>query len=101
MATSTNLVVSSEMRYCSPGGKVLLDSSSRCRTFSTVSNRVGAGELINDQDGGRDAVFAAEAGVALAGKLGARDVLHPQDRAVRQRADDHVLEFRRRPSGGP
>ena len=56
-------------------------------------NGVGAGKLINDQHGCRDAVFAAEAGVALAGKLRARDVLHPQDRAVRQRADDHVVEF--------
>src|SRR6476661_2165976 len=58
-------------------------------------NRVGAWELINDENGGGDAVLTTEAGITLTGKLGARDILHSQDRAVRKCADDHVFEFRR------
>src|SRR5690349_10731216 len=56
-------------------------------------NGVCAGELIDDENGGRNAVFTAEAGVALPGKLGSGDVLHSEDRAVRKGADDHVLEL--------
>src|SRR4029077_6030656 len=54
-----------------------------------------SGELINDEYGSRDAVFAAETCIAFPGKFGARDVLHSEDGSVRERADDHILEFRR------
>ena len=54
---------------------------------------IRAGELVNDQKSCGNAVFASEARVALAGKFRSRDVLHSENRAVRQRADDHVLEF--------
>src|SRR5262245_9804034 len=56
---------------------------------------IGAGELITDEDGCRDPVFAAKAGITFAGKLGARNVLHSQDRPVRKSTDNHVLEFGR------
>ena len=56
-------------------------------------DRVGARQLVDDQHGCRNTVFAAEAGIRLTRQFGAGDVLHSQNGSVRKRADDHVLEF--------
>ena len=102
MATSTNSVVSSEMRYLSPGGKVLAATSSSSSSDVLYGlNGIGARELIDDQHGGGDAVLAAEAGIAFAGEFGARR--HPSSAGSSRPAacGRSCSRIRQAPSGGP
>ncbi len=101
MPSRTAWVVSSGMLVIEVGGEALLDLLHEPLDPVGGLDRVGAGQLVERENGGRLAVEAAGDVVGLGAQLDARHVLQPHDRAVRVGAQDDVAEFFRAPRAGP